>query len=109
MKHLERSTALVTAACLLGWTCAEAVAQCEPHWLPGASLPGPDRWVSSTTNWDPDGPGPEPELLMIAGTFSTLGTQTLRGLAGWDGQIWREIGVNEEGDIYTIRALAVYQ
>jgi hypothetical protein len=96
---------LALAALLPG----RARAQCDAHWLPGAGIPGADTYVADAIEWDPDGAGPEPELLVIAGNFQVIGNQTVRGLAGWDGQTWREIGVNAEGDIYSISALAVYE
>jgi hypothetical protein len=64
--------------------------------------------VSAVTSWDPDGPGPEGELLVIAGDFEVVGDQKIQGLAGWDGTSWHAIDPNSAGDIYTIRALAVY-
>ena len=102
---------LILASAIVAGLLADASspAQCPGHWLPGGGLPGADRYVAAATSWDPDGAGPGAELLVIAGGFEVIGNQVLRGLAGWDGQTWREIDPNSQGDIYTIAAIAVYQ
>jgi hypothetical protein len=99
--------ALSTAAAIL--LTQPVQAQCTPQWLDGADLPGADGFVAASTTWDPDGGGPEPELLVIAGGFQVIGDRFLRGLAGFDGQTWRELDPDSQGDIYSINSLAVYQ
>lgn len=106
-KTARGPAAALVAAIVLTFQ-SSATAQCTPHWLPGGGLPGADQFVSAATTWDPDGNGPEPELLVIAGQFQVIGNQTIRGLAGWDGHTWREIDPDSQGDIYSISALAVY-
>jgi hypothetical protein len=95
------STSVSTAALAQG-------PQGSAHWLPGHGVPGADQYVSAITSWDPDGDGPEGELLVIAGGFEVVGDQKIQGLAGWDGASWHAIDPNSGGDIYTIRALAAY-
>jgi hypothetical protein len=72
---------------------AEAWGQCEPHWLEGeaAMLPTGNYW--DATLFDPDGPGPAREDLVVAGQFSNLGgfnTQIIN-LGRWDGARWRRL------------------
>ena len=89
------------------FTSPAVCAQSKPHWLEGSGLPGADSFVAASTSWDPDGPGPQPELLVIAGQFQVVGHQHISGLAGWDGVAWHEIDPNSGGDMYSIQALAV--
>src|SRR4051812_46792590 len=78
----ERSAAAMTAV-LMGvlfglfaiFTVAPASARgCEGHWLPvGLVPPGPDGSLGAMINWDPDGPGPLPTMLVVGGDFTTAG------------------------------------
>lgn len=90
------------------FTSPDVFAQASPHWLEGSGLPGADSFVAASTSWDPDGAGPQPELLVIAGQFQVVGSKSIQGLAGWDGAAWRAIDPNSGGDMYSIQALAVY-
>ncbi len=44
------------------------------------------------TVWDPDGDGPKPELLIVAGTFTFAGSVAVNNIAAWDGQSWSALG-----------------
>ncbi|MBL9077215.1 MAG: hypothetical protein JNL08_06920 [Planctomycetes bacterium] len=46
-------------------------AQCTNVWLPGA-VPGVDGGIFAAVQWDPDGVGPVPPRLVIAGTFTQV-------------------------------------
>jgi hypothetical protein len=73
-------------------------------WLQlGQGLDGPVRALAV---FDPDGPGPIPELLIAGGGFSTAGGQPSPGIAAWDGQQWISMGPGTDGGV---RALAVYE
>src|SRR2546423_8869467 len=66
-----------------------ARAQCDGTWLPtGAGTPGVDRTVLATINWDPDGPGPSPPLLIVGGSFAYAGHAAAARIAAWDGSAW---------------------
>lgn len=57
-------------------------------------MPGPDYWATALTRWDADGPGPEPERLIVGGRFRFVATVYSPGVAAWDpttGQ-WSEVG-----------------
>lgn len=62
--------------------------------------------VYATVGWDPDGPGPEPEWLVIAGEFTTVRGVAAPGVAAWDGSRWRSFASSVNG---IVRALAVHQ
>ncbi len=69
---------------------AAARAQCPGVWSTfdgGRGLvggPGPTAMVE----WDPDGLGPLPSQLVVAGNFTRAGTLNAQNLAQWDGAHW---------------------
>ena len=85
-----RSAAAVALTPLM--TAAAASAQCDPRWLPGEGIPGVAGEVHATTTWDPDGPGPEPELLVVGGNFDIAGDLIVHNVAAWDGTRWHALG-----------------
>ena len=68
-----------------------AQGQCEPTWLgrEEAGLPGVDGEVFCTTQWDPDGSGPE--RLVMGGSFSVAGNVLAHCVAWWDGEEWHSL------------------
>lgn len=73
--------------------CASSVgfAQCDLTWSAdqAQNFAGTNGTVHAAVSFDPDGPGPQQELLVIAGPFTIAGsTQQLAGLAAFDGQQW---------------------
>ncbi len=60
-------------------------------WHPIGSLMG-DFGVSALTTWDPDGPGPQPEQLVVGGSFITADGVTVNNIARWNGSIWQAFG-----------------
>ncbi len=81
--------------------------ECEQNWKSGAaySLPGLDGPVNAMTTWDPDGAGPQPPLLIAAGSFSRAGTSAANRIAAWNGSEWQPLG---SGLNNSVRALTVY-
>ncbi|MBC7773693.1 MAG: immunoglobulin domain-containing protein [Pyrinomonadaceae bacterium] len=69
-----------------------AEAQCTGQWLPGHDRPFLDGDVNAMTHWDPDGPGPLPECLVIGGGFQIAGFQTCNRITIWDGTSFRALG-----------------
>ncbi len=55
--------------------------------------------------WDPDGDGPQPSLMVVGGSFDVAGTTLHRSIVAWDGQTWQPIGNGVSGGV---SALAVY-
>jgi len=65
---------------------SSAVAQpCGPHWLPGKGSAGLNGMVYATIMWDPDGPGPEPARLVVAGDLTLADATSASHIAMWDG------------------------
>ncbi|MBL8734350.1 MAG: hypothetical protein JNN13_18380, partial [Planctomycetes bacterium] len=54
-------------------------AQCA-DWAPGAGVPGVAGTVHTMVRWDPDGAGPEAELLVLGGQFTIVGDQRESGV-----------------------------
>jgi hypothetical protein len=89
-----------------GITASAAHAQtCGGQWLPGYGIPGVNGTVDCMTVWDPDGPGPLPQSLVIGGAFSIVHTTPAKNLAMWDGNQWTEIGGGTAG---AVQQLCVY-
>jgi len=82
-----------------------AFADCEPNWKPGQGIPGINENVNAVTRWDPDGNGPQPELLIAGGQFSFAGDIGANNIAAWDGNRWQPLG---GGINYVVLALTVY-
>ena len=97
---------VVIGTCL-SLTVAASGGDCPKQWLygPDQGVPGVDGEVKAATAWDPDGGGPEPELLVVGGEFSVAGTIAANNIAAWDGSSWQTLGsgMNER-----VHALAVY-
>ncbi len=109
---MARECAAITCVAL-GTLVSTAAAQCPPQWLfsPEQGVPGTDGWVHTSTEWDPDGDGPRPSLLVVGGTFSTAGQAVANRIAAWDGTTWTRFSSafssgNQNGS--SVRALAVY-
>ncbi len=94
-----------------------ALGQCEATWQTGEGVAGvvsdansyPDDRVRASVTWDPDGPEPTPELLVVAGAFSVAGDRAAKNAATWDGASWSPLGelafpawavVVDDGDLF---------
>jgi len=71
-----------------------AIAQCATTWGSGHALPGVDGPVFATTEWDLDGPGPAPALVVVAGPFTVAGSVLATGIAAFDPVVdtWQSLG-----------------
>ena len=67
---------------------------------------GTDGKVWASTVWDPDGKGPEPELLVVGGSFGIAGDIFANHIAAWNGTSWETLGSGMNGT--TVYALSVY-
>ncbi len=85
-----------------------ASADCPYDWLPGEGQPGVtgELPVAAATAWDPDGPGGQPELLVVGGGFVAAGDILTFGIAAWDGAEWSTFDGGMNGRVW---ALAVYE
>jgi hypothetical protein len=68
-------------------------AQCTPAWQPLPATGQPNDWVYALQAWDPDGPGPAREVLVIGGNFLSPGTY----IAAWNGNEFASIGGGVNG------------
>src|SRR5262245_56870248 len=81
-----------------------ALAQCGT-WLPGDGIPGLDGPAYAFTTWDPDGPGPLTDVLVVGGAFTAAGNVMGRNIATWNGAAWHALGGGMNGAVH---ALTVY-
>ncbi len=100
-----RLTVLAPVPLLLA---AVASAQCPPQWE-AIGAPGTNNAIYAMTRWDPDGPGPLPERLVVGGNFSMAGGAVANQIAAWDGTAWSTFGTNFflPGGTAAVQALAV--
>jgi len=82
-----------------------AAAECPFSWKPGDGLPGLDGLAYAMTTWDPDGPGPQAELLLVGGEFTAAGDGFANNIAAWDGTSWSALASGTNGPV---RALTLY-
>lgn len=69
-------------------------------WLPlGAGMDGA---VSALTTWDPDGPGPESELLIAGGSFLKAGGSSSLRVASWNGTAWSPMDTGTNGSVFAL-------
>jgi len=87
-----------------------AFAQCTYDWKPGDVLPGVNGQVNAVTTWDPDGAGPQSELLIVGGKFTQAGDTLANNIAAWNGTSWQPLGtgVSDIGAYAAVYALDVY-
>ncbi len=103
----RRNIILAVAAFLAPGAAWAPAQQCD--WLPGEGVPTTDGPVYATITWDPDGSGPEPELLIVGGDFTVAGDVVANNIAAWNGGAWQPLasGMNG-GDYPSVSALTVY-
>ena len=82
-----------------------AHAQCSPQWRPGPGEVGMNAEAWNMIHWDADGAGPNPPLLVVGGTFTTAGGQTVNHIAAWDGVNWHALGAGVNNDVRTLAVL----
>ncbi|MEZ4652848.1 MAG: hypothetical protein R3E12_04380 [Candidatus Eisenbacteria bacterium] len=107
MRNPSRALVLLCLLSMSVLSIRAASAQCERSWQPGFQVPGVSGDVWASTVWDPDGNGPEPELLVIGGRFLQAGGVATHNLAAWDGQAWRDLDSQQVG-LDLVNDLVVY-
>ncbi|MDX2118384.1 MAG: GC-type dockerin domain-anchored protein [Planctomycetota bacterium] len=93
--------ACVALAFVSSWASAR---QCGPGWQPVESGWRANGAITSSTWWDPDGDGPEPERLVVHQT-NRNSTYAAMPLVWWDGSTWHRVG----STLIASNALTTYQ
>ncbi|MEZ6038543.1 MAG: hypothetical protein R3F29_13765 [Planctomycetota bacterium] len=90
----SHARAAVRGALTLACSGAAAVAQCDPTWLPGDGVPGANGDVLATLAWDPDGPGPAGEVIVVGGDFTMAGDLSADRIATYEptSGTWQALG-----------------
>ena len=84
MLESHRVPCHVPFAIILLVACSQASAQCTNTWLPGDGIPGIFGAGWGVRAFDPDGPGPLAERVLVYGSFQAAGNQLVKSLAIWD-------------------------
>jgi hypothetical protein len=105
MRHRARAVLWGVVLCLASAGAAMA-RQCEEGWVEGDGLPGTSDLVYCSTRWDPDGPGPRAEVIVLGGLFTYAGTGPANRIAMFD-PATGEWGTFGSGFSNEVRALAV--
>ncbi|MFG0284137.1 MAG: GC-type dockerin domain-anchored protein [Phycisphaerales bacterium JB039] len=97
---------------MFGWIAGAAVAQCppasvDPIWTDDFATVGLNDIVYSAAAWDPDGPGPLPERLVVGGAFTAAGETRLPRIAVLEDGLWTPLDPDSLPDTGYIPALAV--
>src|SRR2546427_13207974 len=94
-----KSWRMVTlAAGLLLAGGAMAQGQCSYDWLSGPGQDfGLDNDVYALTTWDPDGAGPQPELLIAGGLMNQVSGVSIRPITAWNGSRGSALGTRMGG------------
>ncbi len=58
----------------------------------GSTSALPSARTNAMARWDPDGDGPQPELLVIGGAFRSIDGVPANSIAAWNGSTWQAIG-----------------
>jgi len=105
MRKQSRTALWAVGMILSGLVVVPVAAQCPERWQPGNGIPGLSSYVYAWTLWDPDGPGPQPEVLVAGGHFTIAGSVFVNRVAVWDGVSWQALGGGFNNEVY---ALTVY-
>jgi hypothetical protein len=93
---------------MLCWVGAElAIAQCTPQWLSAGGYPGVYGQVNAMIRWDPDGPGPAPEVLVLGGQFASAGECDCGNIVQYEPTTgsWTPLGSGVSGAVKALTTL----
>ena len=96
----------LTGLIVLIVTPVAANGQCPDDWLPGDAVQGVGSQVFATAVWDPAGPGPQQEQLVVGGSFQVAGDIPADRIAAWDGSSWQPLGTGMND---RVEAITVYE
>ncbi len=105
------ATALLTGM-MLGSVQPASAQTCTGGWLHHAAdqvRPGIDlfdnRAPECVAAWDPDGPGPEQEWIVVGGLFERAGNTAVANIAAFDGTTWRAFGAGLDNRVTQLAVL----
>lgn len=104
MKGLARCRVLAS----LGALTAAAHAQCTMQVGAGGDIPGiSGSGVAAMSRWDPDGAGPQPELLVIGGNFTAVVDTMANRIAAWNPATgaWSALGAGCDATVADVAVL----
>lgn len=104
LRRISSAYAIVSAPFAL---TIQVAAQCPPEWLSGADRgpSGASPYVYATIPIDPDGAGPQPEMLVAGDMIWSVHGINVNNVAAWDGKRWHSMGGGVWG---RVRALAIH-
>jgi Immunoglobulin domain len=79
---------------LVVWTSRVAAQSCSAPFLtgePAQGFVGTNLPIEGVTTWDPDGSGPQPDLLVAVGSFHFTGNLEQLSIGVWNGTNWISI------------------
>lgn len=83
-RNMITSSKRLVVACSIACLPGVLMGQCAFTVVPGGSMPDADNGVGASCQWDPDGSGPQPPVVVLGGRFRQLGNATARGIAAYD-------------------------
>jgi hypothetical protein len=88
-------------------------AQCQLSWGGTSPLPGSNGTIADIVDWDPDGVGPQPPVVVFAGTFTSIANIQANNVAIFDPQTgtFSALGSGVTGPVgyEVVSAVAVHQ
>lgn len=90
----------VVSVLLLSATCApvSSAGACERGWK-GIAAGAPAGPVLALETFDPDGSGPTRTGLIVAGSFTMVGSAMVSNIARWDGNSWFPLGSGVSAEV----------
>lgn len=90
---------------LVVWLAGPGAAQCSTAWTSAGGLNGTDNNVLAAHVWDPDGPGPQPERVVLGGPFVVAGDAFANRIVAYEpvAKTWSTFGA---GVPFWVNALA---
>jgi hypothetical protein len=90
---------------LSGTTAASGVAAFDGNAWHGFGA-GTNNTVRAVAAWDSDGPGPNPQQIVVGGQFTMAGGSAIPRIAFWNGVSWQGFGAGVNGGV--VYALASF-
>jgi trimeric autotransporter adhesin len=83
---------------------------CQGQWLSGEGRVGAFQGQSQGSNlnfcrWDPDGAGPAPEVVVVAGQFSMVGNTLANNIATFDGTSFAPLGAGFNASVEAVASV----